>query len=151
MSDSCDCQVPLSRGFSRQGYWTELPFPSPGDLPNLGIKSGSPTLQADSLPTELWGKPILGQALLDNRGKAEGRSGSEKWSDTKRSQESVIRSCSGSHPAGPKWVLSLWPIGSRSPLPLESQAQERGLPGFSESALDSSVGKHSLSPELHST
>ena len=43
--------------FSRQGYWSELPFPSPGDLPNSGIEPGSPALQADSLPTELQGKP----------------------------------------------------------------------------------------------
>ena len=45
-------QVPPSMGFSRQEYWNGLPFPSPGDLPNPGIKSGSPTLQADSLSTE---------------------------------------------------------------------------------------------------
>ena len=47
------CQAPLSMGFSRQEYWSGLPFPSPGDLPNPGIKPGSPALQADSLPTEL--------------------------------------------------------------------------------------------------
>ena len=41
------CQAPLSMGFSRQEYWSELPFPSPGDLPNPGIKLRSPTLQAD--------------------------------------------------------------------------------------------------------
>ena len=51
------CQAPLSLGFSRQEYWSGLPFPSPGDLPNPGIKPGSPALQADSLPTELGGKP----------------------------------------------------------------------------------------------
>ena len=39
--------------FSRQEYWSGLPFPSPGDLPNPGIKPGSPALQAGSLPTEL--------------------------------------------------------------------------------------------------
>ena len=50
-------QVPLSMGFSRQEYWSGLPFPSPGDLPNLGIRPGPPALQADSLPTELQGKP----------------------------------------------------------------------------------------------
>ena len=38
-------------GFSRQEYWNGLPFPSPGDLPNPGIKPGSPALQEDSLPT----------------------------------------------------------------------------------------------------
>ena len=48
------CQAPLSMGFSRQEYWNGLPFPSPGDLPNPGIEPGSPALQADSLPTELY-------------------------------------------------------------------------------------------------
>ena len=51
------CQAPLSLGFSRQEYLNGLPFPSPGDLPNLGIEPGSSALQADSLPTELQGKP----------------------------------------------------------------------------------------------
>ena len=46
-------QAPLSMGFSRQEYWSGLPFPSPGDLPDPRIKPGSPALQADSLPTEL--------------------------------------------------------------------------------------------------
>ena len=45
-------QAPLSMGFSRQEYWSGLPFPSPEDLPNLGIKPKSPALQADSLPAE---------------------------------------------------------------------------------------------------
>ena len=39
-------------GFSRQGYWNGLPFPSPEDLPNLGIECGSPKLQAEALPSE---------------------------------------------------------------------------------------------------
>ena len=47
------CQASLSMGFSRQEYWSGLPFPSPGNLPNPGIEPGSPALQADSLPTEL--------------------------------------------------------------------------------------------------
>ena len=51
------CQVPLSMGFSRQEYWSGLSFSSPGGLPSTGIKPGSPALQADSLPTELRGKP----------------------------------------------------------------------------------------------
>ena len=45
-------------GFSRQEYWSGLPFPSPGDLPNPGIEPRPPALQADSLRTELPGKPI---------------------------------------------------------------------------------------------
>ena len=50
-------QAPPSTGFSRQGYWSGLPFPSPGDLPDLGIEPESPTLQADALPSEPPGKP----------------------------------------------------------------------------------------------
>ena len=53
-------QAPLSMKFSRHKYWSGLPFPSSGDLPNPGLKRGSPALQADSLPTELLGKPKLG-------------------------------------------------------------------------------------------
>ena len=47
------CQVPLSKGFSRQEYWNGLPFPSPGDFPDPRIEPRCPALQADSLPTEL--------------------------------------------------------------------------------------------------
>ena len=46
------CQAPLSMEFFRQEYWNGLPFPSPGYLPDPGIKSGSPALQAESLPSE---------------------------------------------------------------------------------------------------
>ena len=46
------CQAPLSVGFSREEYWSGLPFLSPGDLPDPGIEPRSPTLQADSLPSE---------------------------------------------------------------------------------------------------
>ena len=62
------CQAPLSMGFSRQEYWSGLPFPSLGDLPHPGIEPGSPALQADSFPTELREKPksrhILNSYLL---------------------------------------------------------------------------------------
>ena len=50
-------QAPLSMGFSRQEYWSGLPFPSPGDLPNPGIKPRCPSLQADALTSEPPGKP----------------------------------------------------------------------------------------------
>ena len=49
-------QTLLSMGFFSQEYWSGLPFPSPGDLPDPGIELGSPTLQADSLPSEPPGK-----------------------------------------------------------------------------------------------
>ena len=45
-------QAPWSMGFPRQEYWSGLLFPSPGDLPNPGIKAGSPALQADALLSE---------------------------------------------------------------------------------------------------
>ena len=52
-------QAPLSMGFCRQEYWSELPFPSPGSLPDPGIEPESPALQADSLLSEPPGKPNM--------------------------------------------------------------------------------------------
>ena len=53
---TADCQAPLSMGFSHE-HWSGLPFFSQGHLPNPGIETTSPTLQVDSLPAELCGKP----------------------------------------------------------------------------------------------
>ena len=50
-------QAPSSMEFSRQEYWSGLPFPSPGDLPDPGIEPRSPALQTDALPSEPPGKP----------------------------------------------------------------------------------------------
>ena len=58
-------QAPLSMEFSRQEYWSGLPFPSPGDLPDPGIEPRSPALQVDSLPTELPGKCPAGYQNTD--------------------------------------------------------------------------------------
>jgi len=52
-------QAPQSMEFSRQEYWSGLPFPSPGDCPNPGTEPGSPTFQADALPSEPPGKIII--------------------------------------------------------------------------------------------
>ena len=58
-------QVPLSMGFSRQEYWSRLPFPPPGDLSDPGIEPGSPALEVDSLLTELQGKSSrVGRLLM---------------------------------------------------------------------------------------
>ena len=59
LCDPMDCRLTgsFSMGFSRQEYWSGLPFPSPGDLPDPGIKPVSPALQADSLPSEPQGRP----------------------------------------------------------------------------------------------
>ena len=61
MSDSVtpwmiDCQAPLSMGLPRQEYWSGLPFPFPGDLPNIGIKPKSPALAGGFLITKPPGK-----------------------------------------------------------------------------------------------
>ena len=52
--------------FSRPEYWSGQPFPSPGDLPNPGIKPRSPALQLDSLPAEPRGKPTLGEGNVNS-------------------------------------------------------------------------------------
>ena len=57
VSDSCDHQAPLSLGLSRQEYWSALPFPSPGDLPNPGTEPTSPALAGGFITTEPPGKP----------------------------------------------------------------------------------------------
>ena len=59
-------QAPPPMGFSRKEYWSRLPFPSPGDLPNAGIKPRSPTLQADSLTTEPPGKLAVPQEQVSS-------------------------------------------------------------------------------------
>ena len=77
-------QASPSMGFSRQEYWSGLPFPSPGDLPNSGIEPGSPALGADVLTSEPPGKPkravkaLLARAL---QGLGLGAAGLEhvKW------------------------------------------------------------------------
>ena len=60
------CQAPLSVGFPRQEYWSGLLFSSLGDLPYPGIKPRSPVLQADSLPSEPPGKPILTRKMTNS-------------------------------------------------------------------------------------
>ena len=54
-----------SMEFSRPEYWGRWPFPSPADLPDPGIKPGSPASQADSLPTELSGKPNVAGVCIN--------------------------------------------------------------------------------------
>ena len=57
-------QAPPSMEFSKQEYWSGLPFPSPGDLPKPGMEPGSSTLQADALPSEPPGKPHKVKAMV---------------------------------------------------------------------------------------
>ena len=53
------CQALLSMGFPRQEFWSGLPCPPPGDLPDPGIEPASPALQADSLPLSHQGSPFI--------------------------------------------------------------------------------------------
>jgi len=62
------CQAPLSMGFSRQGYWSELPFPSPGDLPNPETEPMSPAGQAGSLPLSHLTSPAWGWKAVNGFG-----------------------------------------------------------------------------------
>ena len=69
-------------GFSKQEYWSGLPFPSPGDLPDPGIEPGSPTLQADALTFEPPGKPMTNIDSFVNKGLSNqgyGFSSSHTW------------------------------------------------------------------------
>ena len=61
------CHAPLPMGFSRQESWSGLPFPSPGDLSNPGIKPGSSALQADSLLSEPPGKPKVAKVVSNSK------------------------------------------------------------------------------------
>ena len=63
------CQAPLSMEFSRQEHWSGLPCPPPGDIPDPGIEPRSPTLQADSLPSEPPHKPYTSLMLLKEKNK----------------------------------------------------------------------------------
>ena len=59
-------QASLSMGFSRQEYWSGLPFPSPGALPDPGIEPRSPASEADALTSEPPGKPRVRVQVLEN-------------------------------------------------------------------------------------
>ena len=64
VSNSLQPHAPLSMGFPRQEYWSEVPIPSPGHLSNPGIEPWSPALQADSLPSEPPGKPTINLLVI---------------------------------------------------------------------------------------
>ena len=64
-STTVSCQAPLSMRFSRQEYWSGLPRPSPGYLPNPGMEPRSPALQVDSLLLTHWEKYIIKNTLSD--------------------------------------------------------------------------------------
>ena len=82
-------QAPLPMGFSRQEYWSGVPFPSPGDLPNPGIEPRSPALQADTLLSEPPGKSSILRGESKYSSVPPGRAGSHLGSViTNRTEES---------------------------------------------------------------
>ena len=86
-------QAPLSMGFFRQEYWSELSCPLPGDLPDPGVKPLSPmapALQADSLPLSHWGNPVS----IYN------------FSNPRRPESAVVPRCfDGERPSDVLWIL----------------------------------------------
>ena len=98
LCDPVDCthQAPLSMGFSRQEYWSGLPCPPPGDLPNPGIEPMSPTLQADSLLSELPGKPNqFARAAIAKSHKLDGLCNKNELSHSPRGCKSEISVLAG--------------------------------------------------------
>ena len=93
------CQTPLSMGLSRQEYWNGLPFPSPWDLPDPGIESGSPVLQVDSLPPESPGKSLI-------KGTRTCQSSTLAWKIPWMEELGRLQSM-GSLRVGHNWVTSL--------------------------------------------
>ena len=85
LCDPMDCSLPApsSVEFSRQEYWSGLPFPSPGDLPDPGIEPMSPTLQADALTSAPPGKPLntriqsFRKPPIETQQRFQGRKGSQ--------------------------------------------------------------------------
>ena len=87
-------------GFSRQEYWSGLPFPPPEDLPDPGIEPTSPALQADSLPLSHWGSPIpIGYIFLS------------KYLSSESPSKAKISSCpSASRSCHHQYSVSYWTI-----------------------------------------
>ena len=86
------CQASQSMEFSRQEYWSGLPCPSPGHLPNPGIRPGSPAWQADSLPSQSPGKPgnhlqsYCQTSISDSQGTQIKSSNRKFWANNKNSR-----------------------------------------------------------------
>ena len=102
-------QASLSVGFSRQEYWSGLPFSSPGDLPDLGIEHESPALRADALPSEPPEKPIVRYKCslsLASRWKHDCFSPSFLFHRTEAPEERLFSFSGSSSPKSPEETLS---------------------------------------------
>ena len=126
------CQGPLSMGLPRQEFWSWLPFPSPGDLPNPGIEAGSPTLQADSLPSEPPGKACSRLIFIppsETRGISTSLLAKQMSNQGNQGQNPFLESPSGSFlaPALLTRLCTLWLLGfssSNSPSLLVGRPEE---------------------------
>ena len=105
-------QAPQSMEFSRQEYWSGLPFPSPGDLPNPGIEPGSPTLQVDTLPSEPPGKSSLGGENSKGLGRAQ--SGRQNFQEVVPEDLTEKVTFEGDFPGGPVVSVSNVPAKKKS-------------------------------------
>ena len=103
-------QASLSMGFSRQEYWSGLPFLSPGDLPNPGIKPRSPTLQANSLPSGPLRKPKILEwvACLFSSGSSWRKLGSSGCGGTLVLPLEWRRVCQGTSWVAARVWMTLW-------------------------------------------
>ena len=115
-------------GFSRQEYWSGLPFPSPGDLPDPGIEPRSPALQTDPLPTEPLGKPkeILELSIITKM-----KNSPDRWNSRFELAEEEISKCvcvSHSNVSDSLWPQ--WTLAHQAPLSMEFSMQDywHGLP-----------------------
>ena len=104
-------EAPLSMGFSRQEYWSGLPFPSPRDLPDPGIKPRSPALQADALTSEPPGKPTSYSIITYTFGSTLSFYIWRKWDSEKlRNLPSITEQCCGRNGKDvftPEWYSEL--------------------------------------------
>ena len=116
-------------GFSRQEYWSGLPFPSPGDLPNPGIESRSPTLQAEALTSAPPGKPCkagLLESTLPCPGGASG--GSLSWKPASLPSLAIPPSHPSSGASVPPPRFPVHPVPSPLGTPLGSTTTTGSFP-----------------------
>ena len=117
------CLAPLSMGFPRQKFWSGLPFPSLGDLPNPGIEPASPALWPDSSPLSHWGSPFIGicvyvymYILFFNQ--------------KKTALQCCVGFCHTKNVIQPQlYIYHLLPKPPPLPLPSSSRSLERARPG----------------------
>ena len=119
-------QAPLFVGFSRQEYWSELPFHSPGDLPNQGLKLRSPALQADSLLSEPLGKPPKFIQLSSVQPLSRVQLFTTPWITARQASLSITNSQSLPKLMSIKLVMPSPPLSSPSP-PAPNPSQHQGL------------------------